>query len=332
MSLSKIRVVTIGCVNTAIAAIGLEHLASAGELSYGGSINIGPGGKSANMAQMIAELIGPNKVGMVSKTSRDPLNLWRVPVDALMRHGVNTEYLQQLPFEETNKYPCIALIAVDQKGAPQIYVVPGINDDFLPADIQAAKPLFEAAKENDGFVVLSLELPVATALESVKQAHAKGLKVMLDPGGMLKGADYNELLQQKVHLIKPNEHEATMLTGIPVKSAGNALQAAHRLRSFGIANVLITLGEQGALLVNENTEVLIEIPKIAPGPIRDQTGCGDQSMAALSAALIEGHTITIAAQLAVLAGTLEFYKEGVVPVTKAELEKAGHFESIASVT
>jgi ribokinase len=277
-------------------------------------------------------LIGPNRVGMVSKTSQDPLNLWQVPVDALRRYGVNTEYLQQLPFEKTNKYPCIALIAVDQRGAPQIHVVPGINDDFLPPDIEAALPLFEAVQKNSGFIVLSLELPVATALATVKQAHSLGLKVLLDPGGMLKGQDYNELLQQKVFLIKPNEHEASMLTGLPVKNAADALTAAHRLRSFGITNVLVTLGEQGALLVNEKGDTLIEIPKVDPGPIKDQTGCGDQSMAALCASLIEGHALAVAAQLAVLAGTLEFYKEGVVPVTKAELEKAGQFESLASIT
>jgi len=319
MAFENVVVIAVGGMNTDFSAIGLPYLAGGGELTYGGVLKIGPGGKSRNMAQMIATLIGTGKVSMISKTSRDKYNLWRAPVDALQEAGVNIDFIKIVPMEETDKLPCVALIAVDQAGTPQISVVPGITEDFLPPDIAEAEPLFETAKKNNGLLVLSLELPLATAIATVRQANRFGLRVMLDPGGMLKGMKYQELLKEKIHLIKPNEHEAQMLTGVKVQTQVDALQAAQQLLKGNIENVLVTLGADGALLVNRDGHKLIKTPNIPAGLSKDQTGCGDQSMAAFCAALVEGKKLLEAAQLAVIAGTLQFYKPGIIPITREEL-------------
>jgi len=319
MSFEKVVVIAVGGMNTDFCAIGLPYLAGGGELTYGGVLKIGAGGKSRNIAQMIATLIGTGKVSMVSKTSRDKYNLWRAPIDALEEAGVNIDFIKIVSMEETNKLPCVALIAVDQTGTPQISVVPGITEDFLPPDIASAEPLFEAAKINNGLVVLSLELPLVTAIATVKQANRFGLRVMLDPGGMLKGTNYQDLLNEKIHLIKPNEHEAHMLTGIEVHSQSDALVAAQALLKGSVEYVLVTLGAEGALLVNRDGHTQISTPNIEPGAAKDQTGCGDQSMAALCAAVVEGQSLLDAARLAVVAGTLQFYKQGIVPVSRQEL-------------
>lgn len=39
--------------------------------------------------------------------------------------------------------------------------------------------------------------------------------------------DYSELLQQKIFLLKPNEHEARILTGIKVTDFNSAKKAAN---------------------------------------------------------------------------------------------------------
>jgi ribokinase len=322
MSFENVVVIAVGGMNTDFCAIGLPYLAGGGELTYGGVLKIGPGGKSRNMAEMIATLVGRGKVAMISKTSRDKYNLWRAPVDALEQAGVNIEFIKVVPIEETNKLPCFALIAVDQTGTPQISVVPGITEDFLPPDIASAEPLFEAAKRNNGLVVLSLELPLVTAIATVRQANRCGLRVMLDPGGMLKGTNYQELLNEKIYLIKPNEHEAHMLTGIEVKSRSDALLAAQALLKGSIENVLVTLGADGALLVNNGGHTHISIPSIEAGADKDQTGCGDQSMAGLCAAIVDSRGLVEAARSAIIAGTLQFYKQGIVPITKQELTSA----------
>jgi fructose-1-phosphate kinase PfkB-like protein len=87
-----------------------------------------------------------------------------------------------------------------------------------------------------------------------------------------------------------------------------------------VENLLISLGAEGALLVNRDGHVRLDIPSLEPGKTRDQTGCGDQAMAALCAGIVAGKSQEEAAQQAILAGTLQFYKEGIVPITSEEIE------------
>jgi ribokinase len=127
-------------------------------------------------------------------------------------------------------------------------------------------------------------------------------------------------LIQGVYLVKPNEHEAKMLTGVEVIDYASARVAAHRLQELGAQNVLITHGEHGAYLFMESGESHIPIPQVSAGSDRDATGCGDQAMATLCAYLQMGRSLEKAAEVAVLAGTLQFYKSGIQPITQAEIE------------
>ena len=56
------------------------------------------------------------------------------------------------------------------------------------------------------------------------------------------------------------------------------------------------------------------------GNEKDETGCGDQTMAALCALLQDGKPIKEAAELAILTGTLQFHRSGIKPVIKEELK------------
>ncbi len=322
MSLEQICAVVAGGLGTDIFGLELERLVGPGELEFGGRLHIGAGGKSRNIAQMLAVLLGESRVAMVGRTSRDPLGLWRVPVEALEQAGVNVRFVKIMPFEAGGKFPQVALIAVDRQGNNQIYVLPGINEDFSAGDIEEAVPAFQAATANGGLLVLSLELPTATAVAAIRQANACGLKVAFDPGGIQTGISYDKLLAHDIYLIKPNEHEAEILTGIKVTGEDTARQAARCFLERGIRNVLITMGADGACLLGENLDLHIPAPRLALGQARDETGCGDQTMAALCASLLQGDDLATAAGAAVLAGTLQFHRAGIVPVTRAELAAA----------
>lgn len=89
------RIIVVGGLNTDIVATGVDDLLGRGELSRSGELFIGPGGKSSNIARMSACLLGPERVFMVGKTSRDPYGLWEVPVKALREAGVNTDQVQE---------------------------------------------------------------------------------------------------------------------------------------------------------------------------------------------------------------------------------------------
>lgn len=324
---ADLSIIVIGGLNTDIVALGAKKLLQAGEYTLADKLYIGPGGKSTNIARMIATLSKKKSVAMIGKTSKDPYGLWKFPVKSLQKSGVNIDYVTVTSFKETGQFPSVALVPVDTKGKNQIYILPGIANTFLPQDIANADALFKSAAANHGMLVLTLELPSQTALAALKKAHVLGLRVLFDPGGIVEGKDYKELFKQKIFLLKPNEHEAKTLTGVIVKDFKSAKVAAEKLLRLGIENVFITHGAHGGYLFSATLEHHIPIPKITIGGTKDETGCGDQTMAAFAVAISGGTDMLEAARTALLAGTLQFYKSGIQPITKGEL--ATHVDNTA---
>lgn len=320
--MTGLRTIVVGGLNTDILAVGTPRIVGKGELAYGGTLAIAAGGKSRNIAQMSAALLGPGTVAMVGKTARDPYGLWRVPVEALEAAGVDTRHVEVLP-EGSGHLPGVALIPVDTQGNNQIYVVPGVNATFSPGDVDRADALFAEAAEREGTVLLTLECPYPTVAHVIRKAAALRLRVLLDPGGMEESTDIGALLASGVYLFKPNMHEARMATGIAVTDAASAREAASALRARGAEHVLITAGKDGAYLFGEDTEEHIPAGAAPPaGAVKDETGCGDQTLAAFSAALLAGSDVPHAARAAVVAGTLQYGRAGVQPVTAHELAAA----------
>ncbi|HUD39812.1 MAG TPA: PfkB family carbohydrate kinase [Streptosporangiaceae bacterium] len=68
-------------------------------------------------------------------------------------------------------------------------------------------------------------------------------------------------------------------------------------------DIVVTLGENGALVVQAAERSAVHIPP-PPAPIRDTTGAGDCFCGALAVLLAEGADLTEASRLAVAAGTL----------------------------
>jgi ribokinase len=312
------QTIVMGSLNIDFVSTGIKQFPKPGEHVYGKGLLISPGGKSRNIAQMLANLSPKNSIAMVGRTVKDPYGLWQVPIGALKRVGVNTDYIHVLDFEEAGKLPGMAFIPVDIQGNNQIYVVPGISDDFSIDDIDAAAKLFAGVAAQQGTLIVTLECPIRTVTYAVKLANTLGLKVMFDPGGIESDSDLSELLKTKIHLIKPNIHETKVLTGVAVQDFESAQKAATFLLGQAVSNVLITAGADGAYLFNKDSQIHIPIPKIKSVG-KDETGCGDQAMAALCAALQQGKSLLEASQIAVHAGTLQFQKVGIQPLTKSEI-------------
>ena len=314
-------IIVPGGLNTDIVGLGVEKLLAPGELTLGGKLKIGPGGKARNMAQMAAAYLGDGTVAMIGRSSKDPFGLWKIPLQSLNDAGVDTTFIKILDFDEAGqKYPGIALIPVDEKGRNQIYVLPGVNEDFSTQDVDEAQKLFE----NEGkkkILLLALEIPLETAKYCMQKAASNGIRVVLDPGGI--SAPAAEIFDEKIFLLKPNEHETKILTGLPVDDFESAKKASDILLSKGIQNVLITHGAEGAYLFNRDVSLQIRIADVEDSTVRDETGCGDQVTAIVASCLAEGRDLIEAAELAVRAGTLQFTKAGIQPVSRQELLNVG---------
>jgi ribokinase len=318
MRYKNISIIVPGGLNTDIIAYNIDTLLKKGELSYGGFLKIGPGGKSRNIAQMAAQFLGKSRVAMIGITVRDPYGFWRIPLKALKKAGVNTDYVKIDNFNKRNpQFPGVALIPVDRNGNNQIYVLPGINEKLSREHIERAQKLFKDAKER--VLILSMEIPHEAALCAIEMACENNIKIILDPGGINALDDIAAILDKRIFLLKPNEHEAEIITGIPIKNFHSAKKAAEMLLQRGIGNILITHGERGAYLFNNSVEEHIPIPRVPEGGIRDETGCGDQTTATLAALLTEGYDLITASRFAVKAGTLQYHRVGIQPVQRGEI-------------
>jgi len=317
--MAKPLVIVPGGLNTDIIGLGVERILSPGELTLGGRLRIGPGGKARNMAQMAAAYLGRDRVAMIGRTAQDPFGLWRVPIRALEEAGVDSTYVKILSVEEAEGgYPGIALIPVDKTGRNQIYVLPGVNAEFSPADVEAARELFFDQKRKR-VMLLAVEIPLDTVRHCLDLAQSQKIPVILDPGGL--GDPNVDFLNERVFLLKPNEHEAEMLTGCVIEGFDTASAAADLLLARGVKNVLITHGERGAYFFGQDARFAIPAPEVADSKLCDETGCGDQVSALLAACLAEGRTVEEAVELAVLGGTLQFHRAGIQPISREELER-----------
>jgi rfaE bifunctional protein kinase chain/domain len=122
-----------------------------------------------------------------------------------------------------------------------------------------------------------------------------------------------------VELIKPNLREAEAALGRrlsgyeDVAAAGQAL--LERLRC---ASLVITMGERGMVLFRPGTAPEV-VPAVGRREVRDVTGAGDTTIAALTLGLAAGASLVQAARVAAVAASLVVGKVGAVPVALEEL-------------
>jgi ribokinase len=138
------------------------------------------------------------------------------------------------------------------------------------------------------------------------KAHALGTATLLDPAPAVKLPDS---LYPSIDYIKPNETEATTLTGIPVRDAASAAEAGRWLVSRGAGSAIVTLGENGSVLVRGDR--VTHFPAVRVEAV-DSTGAGDVFSGALMAALAKGDSIDAAVMFASRAAALSVTRFGVV--------------------
>ncbi|MBD2805150.1 1-phosphofructokinase [Xenorhabdus sp. ZM] len=102
-------------------------------------------------------------------------------------------------------------------------------------------------------------------------------------------------------LVKPNRHELEIWAGKPLPDLDSVIDAARQLREKGIAHVVISLGEQGALWVNASGSWLAKPPACE---IVSTVGAGDSMVGGLVYGLLmresSEHTLRLATAVSAL--------------------------------
>lgn len=296
-------IIVIGSINIDLV-IQVPRFPDPGETISGSDLSLIPGGKGANQAVACARQ--EIKTGMIGKVGDDVFGVDLL--ESLKKNQVDTRGVK---IEKNTSTGC-ALIPVASDGENSIILSPGANRKISPEDIQAAADQIEEAK----FLLLQLEIPLETVLTAAQTAHKLGLQVILNPApaAVLPA----ELLRMIDYLI-PNQTELELISGESIQDLPTTRQAASHLFEMGVKNLIVTLGEDGALLVNRDQNLLI------PGyPVQavDTTAAGDSFIGGLAASLIQNYSLPEAVDRANLCGALAATKPGAQPSipTLKELE------------
>lgn len=235
----------------------IDRMPKMGETVEAPSFDLGFGGKGANQAVAAARL-GAD-VLMVTKVGDDLFGPgYKKNLDS---QGINTKYVEIVPGTSNG----VAPIFVDAQANNSILIVKGANQHLSPKDVDEAADDIKRC----GVIIMQLEVPIATVYYAIEFGAKNNIPVILNPAPAAK-LDFKAI--KSVAYLVPNETELELITGMPVANVDDARKAGGKLLKEGVANVIVTLGSKGSLLLNADGEFMAEPHKVASV---DSTGAGD---------------------------------------------------------
>ncbi len=115
-----------------------------------------------------------------------------------------------------------------------------------------------------------------------------------------------EALPMQPLLVKPNQDELGDLFGVEIQTMDEVVQYGKKLQELGAQNVIVSLGGDGALFVDNERIIKAEAPK---GQVINTVGSGDSMIAGFIAGLQQGLPASQAFVLAVQSGSATAFKE-----------------------
>ena len=268
------KICVIGASNIDLISYA-PRLPKMGETLPGTRFQMGFGGKGANQAVMAAKLGA--EVAMITKVGEDIFGR-----DTLKNYeslGFDTRYVLFTDQASTG----VAPIWVDEStGNNAIIVVAGANDLLSPADVVAARAAIISAQ----IVVCQWECPLETTLAALRIGREAGVTTLFNPAPAR--TELPPEAYQLSDILSPNESETELLTGRSVATLEEAEAAARILLGRGAGRIVLTLGERGSLLVDEDIVQHVPAPKVQAV---DTTGAGDAFMGSLAYFLALGAPI-----------------------------------------
>ena len=266
-----------------------------GETLVGNTFGMFLGGKGANQA--IAASRAGSKVTMVGRLGNDFFG--KQFLEKFSKEGINTDFVTQDDENGTG----VAMPLIDASGDNSIVIIPQANMALTVENINQAQSTIADAD----VLVMQCEVPMDANQRAAEIAKQNDTLVILNPAPAQLIPDQ---ILKLVDIIIPNEIETETLTGLPTKTENEVLVAGRNLLSKGVETVILTLGDRGSLLLNEDGEKLIPAFDVS---VVDTTAAGDSFCGGLAASLANGISIDLSVEIANAAGALAVTKLGAEP-------------------
>ena len=263
-----------------------------------------PGGKGINVSIVLSNLGTKSVVlgftgGFIGKYIEDEMKLHNIDSDFVHLEGNTRINVKIKGMVET---------AINGQG-------PKVSDSDIEELINKLTKL-----TSDDVLVISGAIPntlpsntYERILERIKDNHVT-LIVDTTKDTLLKTLGYHPLL------VKPNKEELEELFNVSIKNDEELVKTAYRLIEMGAENVIVSLGGDGALLVEGNgNHKIIRSPK---GKVINTVGAGDSLVAGFIDEYFRSHDIHKAFKRGIATGSASAFSENLATLDKVnELEK-----------
>lgn len=157
-------------------------------------------------------------------------------------------------------------------------------------------------------------LPLEVYRDIVADAHAGGARTLVD----LSPPRLDSALQGEPDLVKINDWELAEFVYGPVSGPELLLAGARRLQERGARRVIVTRGEQPALVLQEQGAWWLTPPRFEHG---FREGCGDAMLGGLLASWAGGESFEQALRVGAAAGAANFLRRGVGHASREVVEQ-----------
>jgi ribokinase len=278
-----------------------DKLPAIGETIVGEKLLKFPGGKGLNQA--IAARRAGSEVLMVGSIGNDADGDYLFNI--LKSENIDPKFITK-----TSEQTGIAVIEVSKSAENRIIIIAGANSKTrFSNEILTSSPSVTVS-------LAQLETPIAEVAKFIHESKAAGKITILNPAPIQKLDQ--QLLQDTDYLIA-NETEASFLIGSAVEhlSKDEAVTIARQLQKNGSKKVIITLGEQGSVYLDQEKELFTPAYKVKAV---DTTAAGDAFCGAFATAISENKPVEYALKFASAAGGLAATKAGAVPSLPTQQE------------
>ncbi|MFX1279501.1 MAG: carbohydrate kinase family protein [Promethearchaeota archaeon] len=237
------------------------------------NLSLFSGGAAANTAYACAKL--GLRTAFIGKLGRSDVFGTKI-LDDFHEGKVNTKYIKY-----SEKFPTgSAYVALNTEGERRIYAHSGAANYLSKEDIK------EEEVANTHLIFLSSLKNIEGFIEAALIGRRNKIPVILNPGMLIieQGLLNIETILNKIDVLIMSQRESKKLVNFNKNNLNlkTINEDCITIFSLGVRCIIITLGEDGALLITQKDSEII--PSIKPETVVDTTGAGD----AFSAGFIYG--------------------------------------------
>ena len=259
------RIATV-TLNPAFDLVGRLKRIEIGEVNTVETLGLYPAGKGINVAKVLADLGSKLSVtGFLGEENQSDF------VQAFAQNGVEDTFYRIAGKTRIN-------VKITETEA-DVTDLNFLGFEISEQDWEAFIRQSQTWESQYDLVAVCGSLPRGVTPEQfadwLESLHQQGLKVVLDSSNAALTAG----LTAHPWLVKPNRRELEVWAGRSLHTVEEVIEAAEQLRSHGIENVIISMGEKGSVWLNSEGVLQAQPPRCEN--VVSTVGAGDSMVAGL---------------------------------------------------